>query len=137
MKARSLSGRLDSRSACCSRESRAPSTTGSRTQEDFLVLAGECLLLIEGEERRLRAWDFVHCPPETEHIFVGAGDGPCVIFMAGGRAGEKRITYPRSELALRYGAGVGTETSLPREAYAPFPKWQPGPPGSWDGLPWA
>jgi uncharacterized cupin superfamily protein len=106
-------------------------------QEDFLVLGGECLLLIEGEERRLRAWDFVHCPPETEHIFVGAGNGPCVIFMAGGRTGEKRITYPRSELALRYGAGVETETSVPREAKAPFPKWQPGPPKSWDGLPWA
>ena len=106
-------------------------------QEDFLVLAGECLLLIEGEERRLRAWDFVHCPPETEHIFIGAGDGPCVIFMAGGRIGEKRITYPRSELALRYGAGAETETSVPREAYAPFPRWQPGPPESWDGLPWA
>ena len=106
-------------------------------QEDFLVLSGECLLLIEGEERRLHAWDFVHCPPETEHIFVGAGDGPCLIFMAGGRTGEKRITYPRSELALRHGAGVETETSVPREAYAPFPKWQPGPPESWDGLPWA
>lgn len=52
-------------------------------QEDFLVLAGECLLLVEGEERSLRAWDFVHCPPGTEHIFVGAGDVPCVIFMAG------------------------------------------------------
>lgn len=75
-------------------------------QEDFLVLAGQCLVLIQGEKRRLRAWDFVHCPPETEHIFVSAGDGPCVIFMAGGRTGEKRITYPRSELALRYGAGV-------------------------------
>ena len=106
-------------------------------QEDFLVLAGECLLLIEGEERRLRTWDFVHCPPEAEHIFVGAGDGPCVIFMSGGRTGEMRITYPRSELALRHGAGVETETSVPREAYAPFPKWQPGPPESWDGLPWA
>src|ERR671935_2491406 len=106
-------------------------------QEDFLVLAGECVLLVEGEERRLRAWDFVHCPPGTEHIFVGAGDGPCVIFMAGGRTGEKRITYPRSELALRYGAGVETETSVPREAKAPFPKWHPGPPESWDGLPWA
>ena len=46
------------------------------TQEDFLVLSGECLLLVEGEERRLRAWDFCHCPPDTEHIFVGAGDGP-------------------------------------------------------------
>jgi uncharacterized cupin superfamily protein len=106
-------------------------------QEDFLVLAGECLLLIEGEERQLKAWDFVHCPPETEHIFVGAGDGPCLIFMCGGRMGEKRITYPRSELALHHGAGVEKDTSVPREAYAPFPKWQPGPPESWDGLPWA
>jgi uncharacterized cupin superfamily protein len=110
---------------------------GESNQEDFLVLAGECVLLIEGEERPLRAWDFVHCPPETEHIFVGAGDGPCVIFMAGGRTGEKRITYPRSELALRYGAGAETETSVPRKAYVSFPKWQPGPPSRWDGLPWA
>ena len=47
---------------------------GEETQEDFLVLAGECLLLVEGQERRLRAWDFFHCPSMTEHIFVGAGD---------------------------------------------------------------
>jgi uncharacterized cupin superfamily protein len=108
-------------------------------QEDFLVLAGECVLLIEGEERRLRAWDFVHCPPHTEHALVGAGDGPCLIFMTGARQGwpETGIVYPRSELALRHGAGVDVETALPREAYAPFPKWQPGPPASWDGLPWA
>jgi len=106
-------------------------------QEDFLVLAGECLLLIEGEERRLRQWDFVHCPAQTEHIFIGAGDGPCVIFMTGGRTRQKQITYPRSELALGYGAGVETETTAPREAYAPFPKRQPGPPETWDGLPWA
>ena len=108
-------------------------------QEDFLVLAGECILLIEGEERPLKAWDFVHCPPGTEHIFVGAGDGPCVIFMVGARTGwpEKGILYPRSEAALRHGAGVETETTVPAEAYAPFPKWQPGPPKSWDGLPWA
>jgi uncharacterized cupin superfamily protein len=105
-------------------------------QEDFLVLAGECVLLIEGEERHLRAWEFVHCPPETEHIFVGAGDGPCVIFMAGGRTGEQRITYPRSELALRHGAGVEEETTVPREAYAPFPNWEPGRPARWAGLPW-
>jgi uncharacterized cupin superfamily protein len=91
-------------------------------QEDFLVLAGECVLLVEGEERRLRAWDFVHCPPDTEHIFVGSGDGPCLIFMTGGRVGEKSIVYPRSELALRHGAGVETETTSPAEAYAPFPK---------------
>src|SRR5205807_1708117 len=82
-------------------------------QEDFLVLAGECLLLVEGEERPLRAWDFVHCPPGTEHIFVGAGEGPCVIFMTGARSKERTIVYPRSELASRHGAGVETETSLP------------------------
>jgi uncharacterized cupin superfamily protein len=75
-------------------------------QEDFLVLAGECLLLIDAEERPLRAWDFVHCPPNTKHISVGAGDGPCVIFMTGARKGwpEKGIVYPRSKPALRHGA---------------------------------
>ena len=61
---------------CSSRVGRAACTTRESNQEDFLVLAGECLLLVEGEERPLRAWDFVHCPPGTEHIFVGAGDGP-------------------------------------------------------------
>ena len=109
-------------------------------QENFLVLAGECRLLIEGEERALKAWDFVHCPPDTEHAFVGAGEGPCVIFMTGARKGwpdSKGVLYVRSELALRHGAGVEVETSQSAEAYAPFPKWQPGPPGSWSGMPWA
>ena len=105
-------------------------------QEDFLVLAGECLLLVQGEERPLQAWDFVHCPPWTEHIFVGAGDGPCVIFMTGGRGREKRLVYPRSEVALRHGAGVETETTSPAEAYASQPKFRPGPPESWAGMPW-
>jgi uncharacterized cupin superfamily protein len=104
-------------------------------QEDFLVLSGECLAIVEGEERPLRAWDFVHCPPGTEHIFVGAGDGPCVIFMAGARAHRGSAVYPRSETALRHGAGVERETSAPREAYAPFPRWRPGPPANFDGLP--
>src|SRR5437868_11103847 len=85
-------------------------------QEDFLVLAGECLLLVEGEERALRAWDFVHCPAGTEHVFVGAGDGPCVIFMTGARREGKTIVYPRNETALARGAGVETETNAPREA---------------------
>ena len=106
-------------------------------QEDFLILAGECVLLIEGEERRLSAWDFVHCPPGTEHIFVGAGDGPCVIFMVGARASDRAVMYPRSELALRHGAGVEAETTSPKGAYAPFPYWQPGRPEGWDALPWA
>lgn len=106
-------------------------------QEDFLVLSGECILIVEGEERPLRAWDFFHCPPGTEHIFVGAGDGPCVIFMAGGRAHRLSGAYTRSDAALRHGAGVESETSESREAYAPYPKWKPGPPASFDGLPWA
>jgi uncharacterized cupin superfamily protein len=89
-------------------------------QEDFLVLSGECLLLIEGEERRLAAWDFVHCPPWTEHVFVGAGAGPCVVLMVGERRPGSRVRYPAAELALRHGAGVEHETDSAREAYARF-----------------
>jgi len=106
-------------------------------QEDFLVLAGECLLLVEGEERPLRAWDFVHCPPGTEHIFVGAGDGPSVIFMVGARTEARDTLYVRSELAVRHGAAPERETPESSEAYAPFGRWRPGPPAGWDGLPWA
>jgi len=105
-------------------------------QEDFLVLAGQCLLLIEGEERPLQAWDFVHCPPGTAHGFVGAGDGPCVILMTGVRSSDRTIVYPRSDLARRHGAGVETETTSPSEAYAPFGHWQPERPSNWTGLPW-
>jgi len=90
---------------------------GEDEQEDFLVLAGECLLLIEGEERLLRQWDFVHCPASAEHVFVGAGDGPCTILAVGTRTGGD-VVYPRSELALRHNAGVEQETREPREAYA-------------------
>ncbi len=74
-------------------------------QEDFLVLAGECLLLVEEQERRLRAWDFVHFAPGTRHICIGAGDGPCAILMVGARRGEKS-EYPPSEVAARYGAAA-------------------------------
>ena len=42
-------------------------------QEAFLVVSGEAVLIVEGEERPLRAWDFVHCPPHTKHVIVGAG----------------------------------------------------------------
>ena len=98
-------------------------------------MCGECVAIIEGEERRLRAWDFVHCPPGTEHIFVGAGDAPCVIFMAGARANRGSAVYPRADAALRNRAGVESETSVSREAYASSPKWHPGPPASFDGLP--
>ena len=89
-------------------------------QENFLVLAGECLLLVEEEERPLRAWDFVHCPPGTRHTFVGTGDEPCVIFMTGARRENGTIVYPLSKTALSHGAGVETETPSTNEAYARF-----------------
>jgi uncharacterized cupin superfamily protein len=88
-------------------------------QEDFLVLSGECLLLIEGQERSLKAWDFVHCPPWTEHVFVGAGAGPCAILAVGSRS-DRSVLYPVNEVAWKYGAGVDTETGEPAEAYARF-----------------
>jgi uncharacterized cupin superfamily protein len=87
-------------------------------QEDFLVLSGECLLIVEGEERRLVPWDFVHCPPGTRHVFVGAGDCPCAIVMVGTRNPDEEIEYPVDDAALRYGAGVETATDSPAEAYA-------------------
>jgi len=90
---------------------------GEDEQEDFLVLGGECVLLIEGQERRLRAWDFVHCPAWTEHVFVGAGEEPCTILAVGTRS-QDGVVYPVSELARRHGAGVERETRDPGEAYA-------------------
>jgi uncharacterized cupin superfamily protein len=89
-------------------------------QEDFLVISGECLLLVEEQEVPLRAWDFVHFPAWTNHVLVGAGSGPCVVVMVGSRCGEDAVVYPVSELARRHGAGVEQETDEPRVAYAPF-----------------
>ncbi len=110
---------------------------GEDTQEGFLVLAGECLLLVEGEERTMRAWDFFHCPPNTEHIVVGAGGGPCVLLMTGTRRPGRPIFYPVSELALRHGAGVDTETPNPRDAYAGYADETFERPAYWHELPWA
>jgi uncharacterized cupin superfamily protein len=106
------------------------------SQENFLVLSGESVAIVEGEERHLHAWDFVHCPPGTEHAFVGAGDGPCVILAVGARSEDGTIVYPHSEAAGRHGASVDEETSSPKVAYAKFEHWQRGRPRSWDALPW-
>jgi len=98
------------------------------TQEDFLVLSGEALLLVEGDERPLRAWDFVHCPVGTKHMIVGAGDGPCAVLAIGARAGEDETGwggYAVNEAALRHGAGVEIETTDPEQAYARFPESVP------------
>ncbi len=95
-------------------------------QEDFLVLEGECILILEGEERRLRQWDFVHCPPGAEHIFVGAGERPCAVLMIGSRRVDE-AHYPVNELAARYDASVTSPTDDPAEAYADWRKepWTP------------
>ncbi len=96
-------------------------------EENFLVLAGECLLLIEGEERRLQAWDFVHCPRWAEHIFVGAGEGPCVVLGVGARQKGRGVRFPVSEVALKHGAGVEVATTDPRVAYAGYSRPKPIP----------
>jgi uncharacterized cupin superfamily protein len=106
-------------------------------QENFLVLSGECTLLVEGEERRLGPWDFFHSPPGTEHIFVGAGSEPCVIFMVGARGEDWHVRYPVSALAARYGAGAAQELTSPREAYTDFEPSRRERPSYWDRLPWA
>jgi uncharacterized cupin superfamily protein len=97
-------------------------------QEDFLVLAGEALLIVEGQERSLRQWDFVHCPAGTKHVIIGAGEGLCLVLAAGARdrsTGPDWGGYTVHEAALRHGAGVERETTDPDEAYAPVPRREP------------
>jgi len=97
-------------------------------QEDFLVLAGEALLIVEGQERPLEQWDFVHCPPETRHVFVCTGDGPCVILAASSRqfqASGPWGFYSVDEIARRYNASSPEETQDGEVAYARFPPSQP------------
>ncbi len=97
-------------------------------QEDFLVLAGEALLIVEGEERPLRRWDLVHCPAGTNHVIVGAGDAPCLVLAVGARdrsTGPDWGAYTVDEAALRHGAGVERETTDPEQAYARFPPGEP------------
>jgi uncharacterized cupin superfamily protein len=108
-------------------------------QEDFLVLDGEALAIVEGEERPLRRWDFLHCPPGTNHTIVGAGESPCLVLSVGARVhstGPEWGAYTVDEAAQRHGAGVDRETTEPPEAYARFGAselaryeqgWLPGP----------
>ena len=106
-------------------------------QEAFLVLSGRCKLLVEGEECDLGPWDFFHCPEGTEHVFVGAGDEPCVVLMAGARSKDEQLFYPKSDLAAKYGASADEDTPDPKQAYAPFNRSKRGRPDYWDKLPWA
>ena len=94
-------------------------------QEAFLVLDGECLLIVEGEERNLGRWDFFHCPPRTKHTIVGAGTEPALVLAVGARMG--RATYPFDEVAVRLGAGAERATDSSAEAYARFSRPEEGP----------
>ena len=99
-------------------------------QEDFLVLSGEALLIVEGEERPLRPWDFVHCPPGAKHTIVGAGSGPCVVLAVGARdrstgGGPDWGGYTVDEAAQRHDASVEQDTIVPDEAYARFTRRGP------------
>jgi uncharacterized cupin superfamily protein len=95
-------------------------------QEDFLVLHGECIAIVDGEERPMRQWDFLHCPAGTEHVFVGAGDGPCAVLMIGSRR-LNQAHYPVNDVAAKYGASVETATDDPQEAYTEWRKEPRGP----------
>ena len=90
-------------------------------QEGFLVLSGECIAIVEGEEHRLYAWDYLHCPPGTAHITVGAGADPCALLMVGTRSPDATIRYVVEPVAAKHSASVETASDLPREVYADRP----------------
>ena len=90
-------------------------------QEGFLVLSGECIAVIEGQERRMGPWDYFHCPAGTAHITIGAGDGPCALVMVGARSADHTTRYLAEPAAAKYGAAVERETDSPKEAYADRP----------------
>jgi uncharacterized cupin superfamily protein len=98
-------------------------------QEDFLVLSGEALLVVEDQERPLRQWDFFHCPPNIPHTIVGAGSGPSAILAIGAREHQDSPEwggYPYSEVAMKHDASAEEETNDPKVAYARFPQRQEG-----------
>ena len=93
-------------------------------QEAFLVLSGECLLIVEGQERPLKTWDFFHCPSRTKHVILGAGNGPALLLAVGARKGP--ASYPVDETAVRHRAGVAEEVTSPADAYAAYSRPQEG-----------
>lgn len=98
------------------------------------MLTGECILIVEGEERRLKAWDLFHSPAETDHVLIGAGNGPCTILMMGTRGEQQQLCYPVEALAQARNAGVDEETSDPIVAYAGVTRPTPcEPPDAFSG----
>jgi uncharacterized cupin superfamily protein len=102
-------------------------------QEDFFILQGECTLIIEDEERKLHAWDFVHCPPMAGHAIVNTGSEPCILLATGNRRDDLERVHPRSETAARFDASSdGTVAEPPKRG-----QWEVKRPEGWDNLPWA
>jgi uncharacterized cupin superfamily protein len=94
-------------------------------QEGFLVLSGECITIVDGQERRMGPWDFFHCPPGTPHITVGAGDGPCALIMVGTRSSDAKIDYIPDPVAARHGHSVPEHTHDSKVAYKDRPPITP------------
>jgi quercetin dioxygenase-like cupin family protein len=91
-------------------------------QEGFIVLSGECIAIVEGHERRMRQWDYLHSPPGTEHITLGAGDAPCSILMFGSPDPSRKVEWIANETAAGYGVSVAKTTSRATEAYGDQPE---------------
>ncbi|MCW2924562.1 MAG: cupin protein [Thermoleophilia bacterium] len=101
-----------------------------RDDETMLVLGGEAIAIIEGEEHPVRAGHLVHCPAGTAHVFVGAGDRPSAVLMVGNRdprwsEGPEWGTYVADPVAARHGAAVEEDTNDPEVAYATRPPFEP------------
>lgn len=100
-------------------------------QEDFLVLSGRCRLIVNGEERDLRTWDFVHCPAGVTHVLVGDDDAPCAVLAIGHRPADHPLFYPSNEIAKRFGAEAPEPTSDPKVAYSDVAPRAPVDPPDW------
>ncbi len=90
-------------------------------QEGFLVLSGECIAVVESQERLMRQWDYLHSPPGTAHITVGAGAAPFAILMFGSPDSSRKVEWIANEVAARHGASVARTTADAREACEDLP----------------
>jgi len=104
-------------------------------QEDFLVLGGECLAIVDGQEVPLKQWDLLHCPRGITHAILGAGDGTSLVLAVGNRIAPHDLLYPVDDTALKHGAGVEQQTPSAKEAYARFTRPAPEVPFREEFLP--
>jgi uncharacterized cupin superfamily protein len=112
-------------------------------QEDFLVLRGGGVAIVDGAEQPLRQWDFIHCPPGVAHAFVGGPEG-LVLFGVGARERHTMLNddgervgrpdwgeYVADPIAAKHGAAPDETTTSAAEAYKRFPPREPVRYGGW------